>query len=678
MTKLHSHLKKGFISVLSLTLIFSNISVYAIDDTTNIIIEEDSLDDILIHNHDSYSYEEDNNIDLYSNSEEISTHSIGSFDITLTPNTSGYGSVSLDWGNYNYANKNFKVYKSSNGGKSYETVGIDYTSIKEVNCLQIYPCTEANGQLKKWMETNGYGKGIIKVDSVYWDDFNNVPTNYLYKNSSGQWNYDVVLFGTWDSNAGAKGLNATSYELVKKYIEEGKGVIMGHDVVYPGDFGSGRYYSYLLAPYFGIEVTDKSTLVGTELKIMNKGLFTSYPWYIGDIGDILIVPPSHSYQSVTNATIWLSYVGQENLAPYLSTYNNCAMIQTGHSNGAATSDEQKILANLIFYMNQLLFNTYTTNDASAQDVAKPNNPSVSINNDKFTWSATDNGSTYYYYVESYDKNDTTSSGLIDKSKTKSLIVTTGVKSYRYILDNNENTKVTSTTGTSTTNTSLKIDSSKKYLHIIAIDGAGNVSDTTTYEIPQTISFTTSIIWNDNNNKYGFRPSNYVLKLIRNGEVFKQVKLSSSQTSYTFSDLTKYDSNGNKYKYTFEVDASDRYKITLNENGNTITENYQNSTFSVIIPKTISLNGNTGTCSYNVTISGTFYYNDTLTVTPSSSFTLKDENNINSLQASVTQTTTSFTKDNLGTISGSISLNKTKFAGKYDGTFNFNIKFVMKN
>ena len=678
MTKLHSHLKKGFISVLSLTLIFSNISVYAIDDTTNIIIEEDSLDDILIHNHDSYSYEEDNNIDLYSNSEEISTHSIGSFDITLTPNTSGYGSVSLDWGNYNYANKNFKVYKSSNGGKSYETVGIDYTSIKEVNCLQIYPCTEANGQLKKWMETNGYGKGIIKVDSVYWDDFNNAPTNYLYKNSSGQWNYDVVLFGTWDSNAGAKGLNATSYELVKKYIEEGKGVIMGHDVVYPGDFGSGRYYSYLLAPYFGIEVTDKSTLVGTELKIMNKGLFTSYPWYIGDIGDILIVPPSHSYQSVTNATIWLSYVGQENLAPYLSTYNNCAMIQTGHSNGAATSDEQKILANLIFYMNQLLFNTYTTNDASAQDVAKPNNPSVSINNDKFTWSATDNGSTYYYYVESYDKNDTTSSGLIDKSKTKSLIVTTGVKSYRYILDNNENTKVTSTTGTSTTNTSLKIDSSKKYLHIIAIDGAGNVSDTTTYEIPQTISFTTSIIWNDNNNKYGFRPSNYVLKLIRNGEVFKQVKLSSSQTSYTFSDLTKYDSNGNKYKYTFEVDASDRYKITLNENGNTITENYQNSTFSVIIPKTISLNGNTGTCSYNVTISGTFYYNDTLTVTPSSSFTLKDENNINSLQASVTQTTTSFTKDNLGTISGSISLNKTKFAGKYDGTFNFNIKFVMKN
>ena len=77
------------------------------------------------------------------------------------------------------------------------------------------------------------------------------------------------------------------------------------------------------------------------------------------------------------------------------------------------------------------------------------------------------------------------------------------------------------------------------------------------------------------------------------------------------------------------------------------------------------------------VNGTFYYNDTLTVTPSNSFTLKDKNNINSLNASVTQTTT-FKKDNLGSTSGSISLNKTKFASKFNGTFNFNIKFTLKN
>ena len=192
MTKLHSHLKKGLMGILSLTLILSNISVYAIDDTTNIIIEEDSLDDTLIHNHDSDSYEENNNIDLYLNSEEISTHSIGSFDITLTPNTSEYGSVSLDWKNYNYANKNFKVYKSSDGGKTYETVGIDYTLVSSVKVLNIYnPNYSGAANLKGWMQS--YGKGIISVDQVTISNFNSNP-NYYMKDSSGNWKYDVLFF----------------------------------------------------------------------------------------------------------------------------------------------------------------------------------------------------------------------------------------------------------------------------------------------------------------------------------------------------------------------------------------------------------------------------------------------------------------------------------------------------
>ena len=34
-------------------------------------------------------------------------------------------SVSLDWSDYNYEDKNFKVYKSDDGGSTYETIGID-------------------------------------------------------------------------------------------------------------------------------------------------------------------------------------------------------------------------------------------------------------------------------------------------------------------------------------------------------------------------------------------------------------------------------------------------------------------------------------------------------------------------------------------------------------------------
>lgn len=206
------------------------------------------------------------------------------------------------------------------------------------------------------------------------------------------------------------------------------------------------------------------------------------------------------------------------------------------------------------------------------------------------------------------------------------------------------------------------------------------NDATVYRIfkLRTIDKTSNLTWNDNNNKNGFRSSKYTLKLMRNGALIKQVELTSSQTSYTFSNLTKYDSNGKAFKYTFEVDASDRYKITFDGNGNTITENYQNSTFSVTIPKNISLNGNTGKGSYNIKVNGTFYYNDTLTVIPSSSFKMIDKSGISNINASVTQDTTTFTKSNLASTKGTITLSKSKFAGSYTGTFNFAIKFTMKD
>ena len=195
---------------------------------------------------------------------------------------------------------------------------------------------------------------------------------------------------------------------------------------------------------------------------------------------------------------------------------------------------------------------------------------------------------------------------------------------------------------------------------------------------RTVDKTSNLTWNDNNNKNGFRPSKYTLKLLRNGSVFKQVDLQSSQTSYTFNNLNKYDSNGKTYTYTFQVDAnSDRYKMSIDGNGN-ITEDYQNSTFSVIIPKNISLNGNTGKGSYNIKVDGTFYYNDTLTVVPSNSFKMIDKSGISNINASVSQDTTTFTKSNLASTKGTISLSKAKFAGSYTGTFNFAIKFTMKN
>lgn len=436
------------------------------------------------------------------------------FKITLTPNTDGYGSVTLDWSNYDYRNKNFKVYKSANGGITYETVGIDYTTVSEVRVLQVYPDVGA-GQLQSWLVDTGYGHGVIRVGQVSISEFNSNPSNYLYETSSG-WSYDVVFFGTWDRN-NYRDLSAASYNIVNKFAKAGKGIIFGHDVAlnngrddireysWGGTKHSQNYFDALANSYIPIlYYSSGQETHGGQVKIVKKGLFTTYPNYIGEIGTTLNIPNCHSWgqrvRSGYESNIWLNYTssslwGGGNF--YLISYNNCAMIQTGHSNGAATSDEQKILSNLVFYMNQLLFNSYHTRDASAQDVASPNKPVISNSGANIIWTATDNGSTYSYYVESYDKNDTTITGLIDKSNTESITVTTGVKSYRYILDNNEVTNVTLSNGVSTTSTSLPISRYYDYIHIAAVDGAGNISATSHFKIPKSVFIT----YDKNNTQY---------------------------------------------------------------------------------------------------------------------------------------------------------------------------------
>lgn len=436
---------------------------------------------------------------LFSLSAYAMTARVGNLPFTLTPNTNGYGSVSLDWRQYNYSNKNFKVYKSSDGGRTYETVGIDYRSVTQVRLLQIYPIDAAANQLKVWMENNGYGKGIIKVDSVYIDTFNANPYGYL-KDSNGNWRYDVLLFGTWDCN-NHKDISDSAYNAVSQFINAGRGVIFGHDTIChfnasPATHKNFEKFKNLLdltiTDYY--ENIDYSGYVGsakaggTKVRIKRKSLFTTYPWSIGNVGTELTIPYAHTLRqalpNTNNVDLqFSSYAsGYENESWYLTIKNNCAMIQTGHSSGQATTDEQKILANLVFYMNQLLFNTYTTNDASAQDVAKPNTPNVSQNNSKMSYTADDNGSTYWYYVESFSKDDTTASGLIDRSEKKSLTVTTGVKKYRYLFSNNATETLTTSKGTETTDKSVPVNYGYKYFHVAAVDGAGNIGATKSVEV----------------------------------------------------------------------------------------------------------------------------------------------------------------------------------------------------
>ncbi len=589
---------------------------------------------------------------LFSLSAYAMTARVGNLPFTLTPNTNGYGSVSLDWRQYNYSNKNFKVYKSSDGGRTYETVGIDYRSVTQVRLLQIYPIDAAANQLKVWMENNGYGKGIIKVDSVYIDTFNANPYGYL-KDSNRNWRYDVLLFGTWDCNNN-KDISDSAYNAVSQFINAGRGVIFGHDTIChfnasPATHKNFEKFKNLLdltiTDYY--ENIDYSGYVGsakaggTKVRIKRKSLFTTYPWSIGNVGTELTIPYAHTLRqalpNINNVDLqFSSYAsGYENESWYLTIKNNCAMIQTGHSSGQATTDEQKILANLVFYMNQLLFNTYTTNDASAQDVAKPNIPNVSQNNSIMSYSAEDNGSTYWYYVESFSKDDTTASGLIDRSEKKSLTVTTGVKKYRYLFSNNATETLTTSKGTETTGTSVPVNYDYKYFHVAAVDGAGNISATKSVEVKRQFNL------NFNYNK----PSNASHDITGNEIASKKVTYQEK-----YGDLPNPSLTGWKFKgwYTSatggtQVSKDTIYKATVDS---TVYAHWEP------IKYTVRFNGNGNWNTSQGSYTQQFTYDLPATLTPNK-FTRPDNTTYNSINyikgyefigwgTSATQTTATYT------------------------------------
>ena len=151
------------------------------------------------------------------------------------------------------------------------------------------------------------------------------------------------------------------------------------------------------------------------------------------------------------------------------------MIQTGHSNCNSTEDERKVLANALFYLKQLTDLNYTV-DNKANDVDAPEQVSITtINrngkNIDLTLSRVDVGTEYEYYVEGISKYGT---GNIT-SDVVSGTITTEVKGYSYIIDENPSTDVDTTIDTTSSDLTYTLGNGPKtYLHVRAIDNAGNV------------------------------------------------------------------------------------------------------------------------------------------------------------------------------------------------------------
>lgn len=434
--------------------------------------------------------------------------------------------IQLNWSDGKTEPYTHKVFKKKEGEKQFQSVSAtDYKGAVKV--LNVYPQSHAtetmqtdtfigrdgktytlpvSANLKKWMEepnkesNTGYGMGVIKVDAVSQGDFNSDPKKYMF-DTNGKYKYDVVMIGSYDSN-GWLNPNKESTEILKDFIKQGHGVLAGHDVL--STISSSIDFLNEMKDVFNVGLPTTYPLVGdTQIQIAKKGLLLNYPWKIGDIGTVLNIPESHTMKIHFNGDIWMKFLNNKRTAgdegiralnsntnAYLHTWNNTAIIQTGHSRGKATPDEQKVLANTLFYLAQLTSDTHL-DDRSGQDVDSPTKPNINkvLLNENGTVDVSynesvDKGTSYEYYVES--KGSDTQS--VVKSNVAKAEVKTGLKGYSIAIDENPGTIPDEKTETTNASYQLTVPNTKDfYIHVASVDNANNISEVSHYHYQDKFS-----------------------------------------------------------------------------------------------------------------------------------------------------------------------------------------------
>ena len=451
--------------------------------------------------------------------------------LTGTVGTDG-DSIQLNWKEPNQTEPyTYKIFSKKPGATEYQSISSTDLN-KEVKVLNLYPkstptitYTTWDGKVREnvqksssaemWMEKpnsenpKGYGMGIIDVDPVKLEDFNVDPEGTM-KNEDGTWKYDVVFFGTWDSNGdGGTIINSpTQYglDLIKDFLGDGRGVLLGHDTMhgnFPNQTSVNRFtqlreiFNVKLRVFEGYGTTwwdlrdgNKDFVYGQKIQVKRKGLLTSYPWNIGDLGTELTVPDTHTTGQIAMGDVWMDFgVNEQTIKDpvtgkgtnnyYLTTWNNTAQIQTGHSNGNATPDEQKVLANTLFYLAQMTTGTDII-DRSAMEVYPPVFKGKEVNvtrDDKKIMvdfpDAEDVQSTFDYYVEATGQD----SGNKLISETKKVTNTSGLSGYSYVNDSNPTTVPDNIVDTTTSNIEIPLGAPQpKYVHVVAVDKKGNKSE----------------------------------------------------------------------------------------------------------------------------------------------------------------------------------------------------------
>ncbi|MCM1112975.1 MAG: hypothetical protein NC399_06940 [Muribaculum sp.] len=426
--------------------------------------------------------------------------------------------VSLTWNSLDndLCRYGYRIYRSTDARK-WESKS-SWNGAETVKVLNIYPCEAAKNHLKNWMaddlqsEHTAAGKGLFEIDAVSIDAYNKAPNAYLC-DENGEYRYDVLFFGAYDANA-HKDLTPESYLATQEFVDTGRGVLFGHDTVTLAD---GAYHPYFgrFADQLGIKLRATSGyVIHNKVKVVDNGFLTSYPW---KIEGTLSIPATHAYQQYAGgtlaATVWMEfpdsgYVDAETggrTNAYLCTNNQLALIQTGNSNGQATDDERKVLANTLFYLKQLTGGTGAV-DKSAYDTAAPGSCRISglslTEGLRFRVQAQDSGTTYHYYIEGIPRI-ADAEGLRRTSNVAQTEVKSGIAGYETAVNTDADAAEdedwrflpSAQSGTSSGNPGetdeeitipkewIPQSSAPLFLHIRAVDGQGNRGEETVVPLP---------------------------------------------------------------------------------------------------------------------------------------------------------------------------------------------------
>ena len=224
------------------------------------------------------------------------------------------------------------------------------------------------------------------------------------------------------------------------------------------------------------------------------------------------------------------------------------------------------------------------------DLAAPEIPydgavkAVNDGNASMIWyEPADHGTTYSHYVEAIALEDGTNLG---KSNITTDSIVSGTAGYFYYYDKEpEGSAGASHSYTESTEVTIPIlpDAPKTYLHVAAVDRAGNIGPTAHIPVDAYIRITGSVSWVDKDNKWNLRPESDTITIYQDGNEYGTVTLNTENSyavysfdnlpaghMYTVSqqDVTPYDAEQSQYDFVNSI-ALDTEKAVLDRSGESI-------------------------------------------------------------------------------------------------------------